>query len=592
MPRTALRSYDPGMKRLAFAIALLVSTAAEAQAPRRFPLTGYVDRTGRVIDPATWEAGSSLFKGDWVAVRRGGKAGYLNLRTRATTGLIFDSTADASYDRALFAHGPEPVLIGTQWGYADEAGRIVIAPRFAGAQGFDADGLAIVKLRDPTGSGQSSGMIDRTGRIVVEPRYDIIRPFRGAPLTGVSRAGRFGAVDRTGREVIPLRFGGIGAFAANGLAPATLNGGYGKDDSRWGYIDRTGRFVIPERFLYAGNFTGDRADGGIDAPAGLARVALGPNEVGYIDSTGALVTRFAPGVIAWGVGPNGLVRFQDMATARYGFADARTGAIVIPARFAQVGGFDDHGLAAATEGGRAGYIRADGQWAFPPRFTSTYDFDPLGQAQVVEDGQSRLIDRSGKVLATLSHGERFFLQDSEFAAFRVFPGQEDAPTQRFGGWTLDATLYAVPETPSLMPSPTGRVRLGFATEDGLVRWRIETEGWEITLANEVGPVAAPDVTRQDRLAALPADAEALLGLLVGQMDGAAFSIASQPPGGPAQAAQAERAAGIAANHAGYRAQLRASAPDLARALAAMRARITEQFGTLSGPPCMPPQCVY
>ncbi|MEG3151846.1 WG repeat-containing protein [Sphingomonas sp. ZT3P38] len=581
------------MKRLAFTIALVFATAAAAQAPRRVPLTGYVDRTGRVIEPATWEAGSRLFKGDWVAVRRGGKAGYLNLRTRATTGLVFDGTAEAHYDRALFVHGPEPVQIGDQWGYADETGRIVIAPRFAAAEGFDADGLAIVKVRDPSGFGQLTGMIDRAGRIVIEPRYDIVRPFRGAQLTGVSRAGRFGVIDRSGREVVPLRFGGIGAFAANGLAPATLYGGYGKNDSRWGYIDRTGRFVITERFFYAGNFTGDRADGGIDAPAGLARVALGPKEVGYINSTGTLVTRFAPGVIAWGVGPNGLARFQDMATARYGFADAKTGAIVVPARFAQVGGFDDHGLAAATEGERAGYIRADGQWAFPPRFTSTYDFDRLGQAQVIEDGQSRLIDRSGNVLATLTHGEGFYAQDSQFAAFRVFPGQENAPTRRFGGWTLDSTLFAVPETPSLMPAPTGTVRLGFVSHDGLVRWRIETEGWDVVLVNEEGPAAAPDVTRQDRMAALPEDAEALVALLLRQLENkTAFSIVAQPQDGSAQAIQAERVGRIAANHESYRAELRASAPDLARALAAMRARVTEQFGKLSGRPCMPPQCVY
>ena len=72
------------MKRLALAVAFLVSTGGEAQTLRRVPLTGYVDRTGQVVEPAKWEAGSTIFCGDWVAVRRGGKTGYLNLRTRAT----------------------------------------------------------------------------------------------------------------------------------------------------------------------------------------------------------------------------------------------------------------------------------------------------------------------------------------------------------------------------------------------------------------------------------------------------------------------------------------------------------------------------
>lgn len=274
------------MKRFALTLALLLATAAEAQMPRRVPLTGYVDRAGQVVEPASWDSASTLFRGDWVAVQREGKAGYLNLRTRATTGLVFDQVGDASYDHALFVHGPEPVRIGDQWGYADQTGRVVIAPRFAGARAFDADGFAIVQVRDPVGTGLSLGMIDRTGRIVVEPSYEIIRPFRGAQLTGVSRKGRFGAIDRIGREVIAPRFGGIGAFAANGLAPATVSGGYGYGDKgRWGYIDRSGRFVIPERFSHAGNFTGDRAEGGIDAPAGLARVALKPLEVAYIDAT-------------------------------------------------------------------------------------------------------------------------------------------------------------------------------------------------------------------------------------------------------------------------------------------------------------------
>ncbi|MBC9034319.1 WG repeat-containing protein [Sphingomonas sp. JC676] len=582
------------MKRLLLLSSLLFATAAEAQSPRRVPLTGYVDRSGNVVEPATWEAGSPLFQGDWVAIWRGGKAGYLNLRTRATTGLRFDGVADASYDRALFSHGPEPVLVGDKWGYADETGRIVIAPGFAGAGSYDADGLAIVQIRNPSGFGLSSGMIDRNGRIVVEPRYDIIRPFRGASLTGVSRAGRFGAIDRTGKEVIPLRFGGIGAFAVNGLAPATISGGYNYNSSgRWGYVDRTGRFVIPERFSYAGNFTGDRADGGLDAPAGLARVGLGSGEIAYIDATGRVVTRFAPGVNAWGVSANGLVRFQDQGTARYGFADAKTGAIVIPARFSQVGGFDQHGLAAAKEGDQAGFIRVDGQWAFPPRFSSASDFDTRGHAQVVENDRSELIDRNGNVVATLTHGERFFYQGSDFAAFRVFPGREDAPTQRFGGWSLDTTLYAVPETPSLMPTPLGSIRLGFATDDGLVRWRIETEGWEVRVVNEEGPAVEPDITRQNRLTDLPKDVDALIALFARQTEGRPeFSIATTLPGATAQATQAERAGRIAANRTRYLAQLHASSPDLRHALAAMRSRIADQFGKLSGTPCMPPQCVY
>ncbi len=273
---------------------------------------------------------------------------------------------------------------------------------------------------------------------------------------------------------------------------------------------------------------------------------------------------------------NGLVRFQDRATARYGFADAKTGAIIIPARFSDVGGFNDHGLAAAKEGERAGFIHADGQWAFPPRFPSTNDLDAMAQAQVTEDGRSELASRDGKMLATLTHGEGFFHQDGEFAAFRVFPGREEAPTQRFGIWALDATLYAVPEIPSFMPTTTGNVRLSFASDDALVRWRIETEGWVVTLVNEEAPSGEPDVTRQDRLADFPADAETLVALLIRQFEGQpALRIATTPADTGAKAAQAELDHRISANRARYLAQLRTSTPDLARALTAMRTRVSD-----------------
>ncbi|WDF75221.1 WG repeat-containing protein [Novosphingobium sp. KACC 22771] len=582
------------MKRLAFAVALLISTGVEAQTLRRVPLIGYVDRSGQIIEPAQWEAGSPHFLGDWVAVRRDGKAGFLNLRTRATTGLIFDEVnEDLLFRHKLFAHGPEPVRVGDKWGYADQTGRIVIEPRFAGARSFDEAGLAIIQIPAKDGYGLSAGMIDRSGRVVVEPRYGIIRPFGGHTLTGVSKDGLFGAIDRTGREVISMRFAAIGGFAANGLAPATLTGGYGMGSSRWGFVDATGNFVIPERFNSADDFERPPSDGELYAPAGLARVTLLSGENAYIDAKGEVVTRFPAGIGVWGISPNGLARFQDSSNGRYGFADAKTGLIVIPARFSGASAFDDHGLAAAKENERAGYIHADGQWAFPPRFTATSRFDSIGLARVTEEGRTELIDRNGKVVTTLAHGDQFFIQDNDFSAFNVFPGQEEAPTQHFGTWALDATLYAVPRMPSLMPTTTGKIRLSFASDDTLVRWRIETEGWVVTLVNEEGPSGAPYVTRITRLADFPADAESLLTLLARQFDGHSTpSAAAIPAANAAQAAQAKQASLILANRARYLSQLRGSTSDLTPALAAMRKRVSEQFGKLSGMPCMPPQCVY
>lgn len=90
-------------------------------------------------------------------------------------------------------------------------------------------------------------MIDLDGKWVVEPSYIILRRFDGAELSVFRRGLSFGAVDRRSKEVIPAKFSCLCNFAANGLAPASVDGGHGQtNEGRWGYIDRTGHFVIPE----------------------------------------------------------------------------------------------------------------------------------------------------------------------------------------------------------------------------------------------------------------------------------------------------------------------------------------------------------
>jgi hypothetical protein len=141
------------MRRTAKGFLLLLAAlagAAAAEVPRRVPLFGFVDRTGKVVEPPAYDSASVVFTGDWVAVSRNGKAGYLNLRTRASTGLVFDAVTD-EYGRAFFAHGPEPALIGDKWGFVDTSGKVVIPPRFVRAHGFGADGLAVVDIAEPGG---------------------------------------------------------------------------------------------------------------------------------------------------------------------------------------------------------------------------------------------------------------------------------------------------------------------------------------------------------------------------------------------------------------------------------------------------------
>lgn len=564
--------------RLIFCLTMigLITVPEVAEASKRRPTIGYVDRSGRVVEAAEWEGGSTIFRGDWVAVSRGGKAGYLNLRTRAFTGLIFDQVGSAEPDRELFSFGPEPVRIDGQWGYTNQVGETVILPRFAEAESFGQDGLAIVKIADPSGFGLQTGMIDRQGRWAVQPRaYQILRRFDASGLAVFMSNGKFGAIDRNGIEIIPPKFGALGNFAENGLAPATLSGHYGADfTGLWGYIDRTGKFVIPEQFTYAGSFQTEPMDGGVSAPPGFARVSMSSREMGYIDASGRVVTRFPANVVVWGVASNNLARFQDITTARYGFVHAVSGEIVIPARFDQVGGFDDEGLAYVLADGKAGYIGKDGQWVIEPRFQSAYDFDAYGNAQVGENGQSKLIDREGNDIALLTHRENFYHQNSAFAAFTVYPGREDAPTASFGDWALDSTLYEMGRTPIIHgPNPVGNVRLNFVCGD--IRMQIKSEGYEVFLTTEQGVQEDPDITFSDWKASMPENAHGALNVFASQLNGRAGLVVSKDgQTGSTQPAVDMRAAQIA--RSSCLAKLVSSESDLEQALAAMRARLREQ----------------
>lgn len=581
------------MRRLARAclglLAVLGGQSVAQPAPR-IPLFGYVDRSGNVVEPAVYSAGSTVFRGDWVAVHKGGKAGYLNLRTKASTGIVFDDVKE-DLERVLFADAPEPVQLGGKWGFVDPTGKLVIPAKFDGASSFGADGLAVVDVIPAAGVPRRQGLIDKAGAFVVLPKYEAVGHYV-ADLASFSVDGRWGKIDRQGREVIPPRFKSLGAFAGNGLAPASLNGEFSDPATLYGYVDRSGRFAIAESYKWAGSFDPTPFDGGMEAPEGLARVVLSSGETAYIDSGGKVVTRFPARMYAYGISPNGLVRFQDTITAKYGFAD-RSGAIVIPARFGQVGAFDRNGLASATLGGKAGYIRADGSWAFEPRFSFVSAFDEHGQAQADENGKAVLIDGSGRTVATLPDGTSFFWQRSDYASFRAIPPRIDYPVEQFGGWRLERTLYAAPEHDTMEPAPIGSIRLAFRTSDGLVRWAIETEGWVIDVTTRQGPEKNWDASSRTRLDKLPTRAKALTRILAEHLtERAGTRIAMSPPGGGDRAAQRARLQRSAASRSAYLAELKASAPDLERALRAMDARIREQFGTLSGPPCMPPRCVY
>lgn len=162
-----------------------------------------------------------------------------------------------------------------KYGYADETGAMVIAPRFERAGQF-LEGLAPVQVRSDSGAA-AYGFIDTSGAFVIEPRFESAFAFaEGLARVEVEVDGlyRYGFIDRNGVMVIEPQYVAAWDFC-QGRARVRSNGASGL--AAYGFVDRTGRPVIPALFESARDFS-----------EGLAAVAIG-GKWGYIDRAGAWV---------------------------------------------------------------------------------------------------------------------------------------------------------------------------------------------------------------------------------------------------------------------------------------------------------------
>lgn len=572
----------------------LASTPVSAISSRRMPLWGYVDTNGHVELAPTYASVTHIVDGDWVVVSREGKYGFLNLRTRQQTGLVFDGVADdfGASGVPLFNFGLEPVLIAGKWGYADRGGKIVIPARFSHALQFREDGLAIVRF------GDADGFIDVHGRLTTPAGIDRIYFFHNGHAI-VQVGDLQGMVDTTGRMVVPPRFKALQNFSANGLAPASLDWVSSSSTtalSHWGYIDRNGKFVIPPIFSTVYPFDEPMSDADRTAPPGEARVVLtageGTETIAFIDSSGAIKGKLPAGWIAGHIGRNGLIPIKNPADGKWGFAEA-SGRTVIPRRFESADMFAGNGLAAVTLNGRLSYIDTSGRAVLPGGYEEASPFDEHGRAMVRQNGRNEVIDSTGRVVAQMPEGTEFFAVRGHVLPFEVPPGQIDYPVQRFGAWTLKRTLYAVPKVPMFGPSPIGRIVLTTTSSDGLVEWSVSTDGAMLSIGMRTTDPSHTE-TRDTQIATFPTNPDELTSIMSAEIDGRVGTDLRFRSGNVMeQASQDIVGRQFAAGSARYKAELAGRRADFAVALASMQVAVTEEFGSLSQqPPCLPPQCVY
>lgn len=126
----------------------------------------------------------------------------------------------------------------SQYGYKDQAGKVVIAPAYDYGFNFS-EGFAMVELK------KKWGFINTAGKVVVPLKYDEVNNFsEGLALVkvndendfmGLGEDDKYGFVDTAGKEVIQIKYNHATPFV-NGRSEVQLDG-------YTFYIDKEGNAV-------------------------------------------------------------------------------------------------------------------------------------------------------------------------------------------------------------------------------------------------------------------------------------------------------------------------------------------------------------
>jgi len=199
-------------------------------------LFGYIDKTGKFVIQPKFIAAHSFSQG-LAAVRMGKKWGYINKLGNVVINPQFQAAGDFSENLAPvripgdvhfihpFTH-TEAYTDGS-WGFIDKTGKVIIAPKFDGANAFS-EGLACVRIIDPK-EGYVVGYINCKGEMVISPRFGSGRSFSSG-------------------------LAAVRVFTKEwGIIP----------NQKWGYIDKTGQIKIKPTFETVGDFSDELAIFGV-----------------------------------------------------------------------------------------------------------------------------------------------------------------------------------------------------------------------------------------------------------------------------------------------------------------------------------------
>lgn len=373
---------------------------------------------------------------------------------------------------ALLAAPPAKPPRGTKW---------FLSTQYSGAirrtlKGGDPE----LQSRDRYENNGLYGFADTAGREIVAPRYDYAGDFRNGYATvgrgkGLDR--KFGLIDTTGREVTPCEWDDVGTMRDG---RAAVQQGVGTAQ-RYGFIDRQGRLVIPVRYDLVRDFR-----------EGCAVAAVGK----WPEMSDAYRKERLQGNPNYKFHPYE----TDYFVGKFGFIDTLGREIVAPA-YDDAGSFSE-GLASVGVQGkyyiRYGYVDTTGRLCIPPLYYEADAFNEgLARVGRVVEGKIRygLIDRSGKPVVPLRYDSATSCRNGA-----IWVGEGEYPDCRYtlldrnGERLLAETFYDVNDTDrsggyasAAIRDGDGRLHYGVLSSRGKVILPFEYD--RITLFVEWDPAA-------------------------------------------------------------------------------------------------------
>ena len=334
----------------------------------------------------------------------------------------------------------EKVLGGTEYGYINEVGNVVIPPKYEYAREFSGEGLAIVEENG------MFGVICREGNYTIPPKYSFINIFYRSLFEAYN--GEIKIVDKNDNEISKDRY--------RYLAPVQDERAVFEKKSDppflYGYLNESGEVAIKEQYRYAYDFSN-----------GKALVNLKNDDFQIINKKGEPLESYSNMKVS--NYSEGKLAYLDRQKDKYGYIDEK-GNKIIPAIYSEARGFKDNRAVVNTSEdikNAYGVIDEKGQVIIPYKYNDIrYLGKGLFAVGVAVEANSPymgstygIFDRDGKILKDfiysdigefkdgvtwVNEGEKTFLINTSGEKVATFPFLDGKGTIEERGFLYKAEI--------------------------------------------------------------------------------------------------------------------------------------------------------